>query len=181
MVDEAGSSLASGNPAHSAADRHPTMKPITFVLLMSIAAVSVEAGDYAKTPPDKPLHISSARQAQEVEQAIKPYVAKARRTYPAAKRRFLAGLPPKYLFSLTTRLSNRENTRFEVVFVVVEQIKNGTVTGRLATHPKQPLGYKFGDRISFAESEVMDWTIVRPDGTEEGNVVGKFIDTYRGR
>ena len=27
--------------------------------------------------------------------------------------------------------------------------------------------------------EVLDWTISKPDGTEEGNFVGKFLDTYR--
>ena len=98
-----------------------------------------------------------------------------------AGARFLVGLPPKYLFSLTTKLWDRSHTKFEVVFVVADEIKNGTVTGHLATHTKQPVGYNFGDKISFPESEVMDWTIVHPDGTEEGNIVGKFMDTYQPR
>ena len=29
------------------------------------------------------------------------------------------------------------------------------------------------------ESDVLDWTISKPDGTEEGNFVGKFLDTYK--
>jgi hypothetical protein len=90
----------------------------------------------------------------------------------------LAGLPSKYLFSLTTKLWDRPHTKFEVVFVVADQINDGIVTGHLATHTRQPVGYDYGDRISFPESEVMDCTIVHPDGTEEGNVVGKFLDTY---
>ena len=28
---------------------------------------------------------------------------------------------------------------------------------------------------------VIDWTIVMPDGSEEGNVVGNFLDTYLAR
>jgi hypothetical protein len=157
------------------------MKRITSLLLLSIVAVSAQTRDYPKTPKDKFVHAEGAGQVTDVESAIQPYVAKARRTYPAARKRFLAGLPPKYLFSVTTKLWDRSHTKFEVVFVVADQIDKGTVTGRLATHTKQPVGYNFGDQISFPESHVMDWTIVHPYGTEEGNVVGKFMDTYRPR
>jgi hypothetical protein len=30
-----------------------------------------------------------------------------------------------------------------------------------------------------SEAELLDWLITKPDGSEEGNVVGKFLDTYR--
>lgn len=155
------------------------MKTITSLLLFSVVAVSAQTRNYPKTPKDKPVHAEGAEEMTDTERAIQPYVAKARKTYPVAKKRFLSGLPPKYLFSLTTKLWDRSHTRFEVVFVVADQIKNGTVTGHLATHTKQPVGYNFGDQISFPESQVMDWTIVHADGTEEGNVVGKFMDTYQ--
>src|SRR5438132_9708864 len=155
------------------------MRIITPLLLVAVMSVSAQTRDYPKTPADKPKHVEGAQQASDVDRAIAPYVAKARKTYPAAKKRFLAGLPPKYLFSLTTKLWDRSHTKFEVVFVVAEKISNGKVTGHLATHTKQPVGYNFGDQISFPESQVMDWTIVHADGTEEGNVVGKFMDTYQ--
>ena len=29
------------------------------------------------------------------------------------------------------------------------------------------------------ELEVLDWTVSKPDGTEDGNFVGKFLDTYK--
>jgi len=157
------------------------MKIITALLLITATAASAQTRDYANTPKDKPVRVSDTKQADAIERAIRPYVAKARQTYPAAKKRFVEGLPPKYLFSLTTKLSNRSQTRFEVVFVVVSSIKGGTVKGHLVTHTRQDVGYKFGDSISFPESKVMDWTIVHPDGSEEGNVVGKFIDTYKPR
>jgi Uncharacterized protein conserved in bacteria (DUF2314) len=154
---------------------------IIISLLLFTVAVSAQTSDYPKTPKDKPVHTEGVQQMTDVERAMQPYIVKARKTYPAAKKRFLAGLPPSYLFSLTTKLWDRSHTKFEVVFVVADQIKNGTVTGHLATHTKQPVGYNFGDKISFPESEVMDWTIVHPDGTEEGNIVGKFMDTYQPR
>jgi hypothetical protein len=34
---------------------------------------------------------------------------------------------------------------------------------------------------SFQESELVDWLISRPDGSEEGNVVGKFLDERNAR
>jgi len=40
-------------------------------------------------------------------------------------------------------------------------------------------GYKHGDTYSFPEADLLDWTISKPDGTEEGNFVGKFLDTYQ--
>ena len=30
----------------------------------------------------------------------------------------------------------------------------------------------------LAESDLLDWVIRKPYGSEEGNVVGKFLDTY---
>jgi hypothetical protein len=156
------------------------MRIITSVLLITVITAAAQTREYPKTPADKPKHVESAQQASDIDRAIAPYVAKARKTYPTAKKRFLAGLPPKYLFSLTTKLWDRSHTKFEVVFVVADKISDGKVTGHLATHTKQAVGYNYSDRITFPESEVMDWTIVHPDGTEEGNVVGKFLDTYHG-
>ena len=157
------------------------MRIVTLFLLIPVITASAQTRDYPKTPPDKPKHIESAQQASDIDRAVAPYVAKAGKTYPAAKKRFQAGLPPKYLLSLTTKLWDRSHTKFEVVFVVADKISDGKVTGHLASHTKQPVGYDFGDLITFPESQVMDWTIVHPDGTEEGNVVGKFLDTYHAR
>jgi hypothetical protein len=156
------------------------MRITTSFLLFGVITASAQSRDYPKAPPDKPLH-ADAHQAAELERAVRPYISKALKTYPAAKKRFLNGLPSKYLFSLTTKLWDRSHTRFEVVFVVAKAIKDGAVTGRLASHTTQPVGYGFGDRISFSESQIMDWTILHADGTEEGNVVGKFLDTYKPR
>jgi hypothetical protein len=46
----------------------------------------------SKAPPDKPIPLND-NSAREYDKAIAPYVAKARATYPKAKKRFLAGLP----------------------------------------------------------------------------------------
>ena len=36
-----------------------------------------------------------------------------------------------------------------------------------------------GDPVTVKEAELVDWMIARPDGSEEGNVVGKFLDTWK--
>jgi hypothetical protein len=40
-------------------------------------------------------------------------------------------------------------------------------------------GYRWQQQYELPEAEVFDWTIVDPLGREEGNVVGKFLDTFR--
>jgi hypothetical protein len=49
----------------------------------------------------------------------------------------------------------------------------------LADATERPLRHKNGDPHTFSESEVIDWLISRADGTEEGNVVGKFLDEWQ--
>jgi len=115
--------------------------------------------------------------------AIAPYVAKARATYPTAKKRFLAGLPPKHIFYVWTTLyqaaPNGQRGRAEDVFIQVHSITGGSVYGIVANTPDFVTTYKQGDRVQFPESEVLNWVIVRPDGTEEGNFVGKFLEHWK--
>ena len=128
-------------------------------------------------PVDKPVHVG-AEQKQSIEEAIKPYVEKARKTYPDAKARYLKGLPPKNIFFITTRLHDKEG-RFEQVFIAVKEIKDGVIKGVIASDVDLLTKYKQGDDYSFPESDLIDWTISKPDGTEEGNFVGKFLDNYQ--
>lgn len=128
-------------------------------------------------PKDKPVD-ASADQFAAFERAIAPYVAKARATYPEVKKRYLAGLPPKHIFFLTTRLHDKTGT-IEQVFIEVQSITDGKVTGIIASDINDVAGFKRGDPYAFPEHEMLDWLIAKPDGTEEGNVVGIFLDTYK--
>ena len=113
----------------------------------------------------------------EIERATAPYVEQARNTYPQAKRRYLAGLPRGYRFSAVTKLHSPG--RVEAVFVAVTSIKGNLITGRIDNEILSVAGYKAGDMYTFPEAELVDWVILRPDGKEEGNVVGKFLDTWK--
>ena len=152
--------------------------PVLF-FACAIAGLGQNSGNVApNAPPDKPVRANSQDEVARIEEAIKPYLEKAKQTYPEARRRFLAGLPPKHGFFLTTRLHDKEG-HFEQTFIAVSEIKDGTVKGRIANELTTVAGYKQGDEYTFPESDILDWTITRPDGTEEGNFIGKFLDEYQ--
>lgn len=149
----------------------------TFIYAMFAAAVlvasTVSAADRVDTSP--PLT------AAEIDRLTAPYVAQARATYPAAKKRFLAGLPAGYSFVVMFRfheLQKRGGKTYggEDMLVRVGRIAGGRVYGRLANDPIVMKSIKYGDSVSRPESEIRNWIIEHPDRTEEGNAVGKFLD-----
>ena len=129
-------------------------------------------------PSDQPVGAADETQQQRIEAAIAPYIAQARATYPEARERFLAGLPPRHSFFVTIPLIDPAG-RSETVFLAVDSIARDSVYGRIWNQIHVVQGYRLRDRYAMAESELLDWLITRPDGTEEGNFVGKFLDTYR--
>jgi hypothetical protein len=146
--------------------------PLVAAALQHAAALRTEKN---MTPP---------MELQEYDRAIAPYVAQARATYAAAKKRFLAGLPKGYTFAVWLRLYETDKQKkllyFEDCFVSVERIAGRRVYGRLENKPRVVHGYSMGDRVVGDESEIRNWLIEHPDGHEEGNVVGKFLEkNYR--
>ncbi|GMT48595.1 MAG: hypothetical protein IEMM0008_0134 [bacterium] len=114
------------------------------------------------------------------DKRIKPYVAMARKSYPKAKKRYLKGLPKKYKFFVTIRIYD-EKGNFEQVFVRVRGITNGRIMGRIANKVTLIKRYRQGDRVTAKEKDIYDWVIVKANGKEEGNFVGRYIDAYQGR
>ncbi|MBA3241671.1 MAG: hypothetical protein H0T60_10645, partial [Acidobacteria bacterium] len=49
-------------------------------------------------PKDQPVDVASDEAAKKFEESLKPHIQKAKETYPAARKRFLDGLPPKHSF-----------------------------------------------------------------------------------
>jgi hypothetical protein len=155
------------------------MRPLYLLALLAICSPSGFAQSGASSP-------NVVRMEDEkllaYRRAVAPYVAKARATYPAAKKRFLAGLPPGHTFAVMVRLQAIDHANKEVqqadVFVDVHAIKNRKIYGRINS-PMPISAYKRGQLISFPESEIINWLIQRPDGSEEGNAVGKFVDHYK--
>ena len=150
---------------------------LTFFFTVALATrlIAVPPGEEGNTSP-------MLRQA-ELDRLTAPYVAKARATYPAAKKRFLAGLPRGYKFLVTLPFSQPDKrtgkaTLAEHMLVNVERIEKGRIYGRLANAPVLIRNLKFNDHVSGRESDITNWIIEHPDRTEEGNFVGKFLEKH---
>lgn len=152
--------------------------PLTLALLppASIFSLTLLVAQN-KSPQDKPV-AANAEEAKKFEDAIAPYVKKARETLPGAKKKYLAGLPKNHIFSVTIKLYD-PSVKFEQVFVRVTSWKGKTVEGILDSNLSIIRNHVKGEKLTCQESEILDWTISRPDGSEEGNFVGKFLDTYQ--
>jgi hypothetical protein len=133
-------------------------------------------------PPDKPVGATFQCQLDAMKRAIEPLSVAARASFPAARQRFTAGLPPRHTFFVTTRLHDAEG-REEQIFVAVDSITGPPESARIAGRIWSPVqlvrGYAYKQPYTFGIAELVDWTIARPDGSEEGNEVGKFMDTYQ--
>jgi uncharacterized protein YegJ (DUF2314 family) len=136
------------------------------------AAEPPRAGSNASK--DEPVQASTSVERENLEREIAPYVERARKSYPDAKKRYLAGLPRGHRFSVVTKLHSPGHE--EAVFVTVTGIKGDQVTGHIDSEVRGVAGYKAGDSYTLPERDIVDWVIVKPDGSEEGNLVGKFLD-----
>ena len=132
-------------------------------------------------PQDRPIPMDSCLLAA-TDSATAPLVAEARATYPRAKARFLAGLPPRQSFFVVTYLRDSLD-HWERVFIAVDSIVPGAsgdqqIIGRIWNEINVVQGFAPYQRYSFPESDLLDWMISRPDGTEEGNLIGNFLDAW---
>ena len=107
---------------------------------------------------------------------IAPYVEQALKTLPEAKQRFLNGLKQGEVFFLVTRIYDKDG-KFEQVFVRIKKWNYDNIKGLIANDLFSVKEYYKGQMIEFKEKDVLDWLISKPDGSEEGNFVGKFLDT----
>jgi hypothetical protein len=152
----------------------------TLAVTVALAfAPSLARGQQKAPPPtDRPVSATERCQLEEMHRVTAPLTEQARATYPDAKRRFLAGELPRDRFFVTTRLHDPAG-REEQIFVVVDSILDGRISGRIASPVRLIAGYRMNQPHAVDEAALIDWTVSRPDGTEEGNVVGKFFDTYK--
>lgn len=142
------------------------------MILVSFAGTRALAQGY----PDRPISFG-ADNVHTLESLLAPLIKRAQESYPAAKKRFTAGLPKGHQFHVVVRLV--EGKRFEQVFVRVESVTQRGVKGRIASDPGGMVKFRAGDPYEVADADILDWVIARADGTEEGNLCGKAIDAYQ--
>ena len=131
----------------------------------------------ATAPPDAPISMDSSAVA-ELDKLLEPCRRMAMASYGSARARFLSGLPDRHSMFVVTRLRDDAGRR-EQVFVAVDAINRDRVTGRVWNDLGIVQGYQRGQTVTVPEQEIVDWMIARPDGTEEGNWMGKFIDALQ--
>ena len=146
-------------------------------ILVSSSFIFSQSPLATKAPIDRPVGNKTLEDYNRMLEAIKPYVAQDKKTWPAAKGKYLKGLPAGHVFSITTELVDMGG-HHEIVFVTVQKIADGIVSGTITNEINAVRGYSQGQKYSIRETDILDWTITKPDGTEEGNAVGKFLDTY---
>ena len=129
------------------------------------------------TRPDKPVSESNGDSAKS-EASIAPFIEKARVSLPGVKKRYLQGLPAGQILYVTIRLNDSQG-RFEQAFVKVNSWSGTIIKGTLSTDMDLIKKFKKGDALTCRDSQIMDWTISKPDGSEEGNFVGKFLNPYK--
>ncbi len=154
----------------------------------SAFALALLAGSLLKGPAaaaQTPLVLTAATAPAGVRPALNREalaladpVREALRTLPQAKKKFLAGLPSGDQFLLSVRVVATD-TSFRQASARVMGWHGNTVQALLlpdastSAVPTEPLP------ISFPETAVVDWTLLRASGREEGNFVGRYLDTSR--
>ena len=112
------------------------------------------------------------------ESALADPVREALRTLPQAKKRFLAGLANGDQFLLSVRVVDTD-TSFRQAMARVLGWHGSTVQALLLPSAANSVGPTEPTLVSFPETAVLDWMLLRASGREEGNYVGRYTDTAR--
>jgi hypothetical protein len=128
-------------------------------------------------PRDAPVGITTDTAMARTFAMLEPCRLKALATWPAARSRFVAGLPSNQSLFVTTRIRDPAS-RLEQVFLAVDRIPRDSVVGRIWSDIAVVSGFHRGQSLTLPQSAIVDWMISKPDGSEEGNWMGKFLDAY---
>jgi hypothetical protein len=102
------------------------------------------------------------------------YVQRARSSWSEIRSRFLTGLALGSELVVTMMIEdNLGNSSF--VFVRVERIVGSVISGRIWQDIRIASDWKRGDPFTLAEGDILDWLILGPAGTTEGNFLGRFL------
>ena len=149
----------------------------SLVVAFVAAGAIAQNPELSRAPPDISTSVTP-EQIKALDEAMKPYVEQAQKTFPGARARFMAGLQKGQSLLVTARLYD-ERGKSELAFISVTRIQGGIVEGRVWSNLNVVTIYRLRDRYAFPEAQLVDWLITSPDGTEEGNVFGKFVDSHK--
>ncbi len=144
-------------------------------LLLTLPTIAQAPAPVVLTAATAPAGVRPALARDET--ALADPVREALRTLPQAKKKFLAGLPLGDQFLLSVRVIATD-TSFRQASARVLGWHGNTVQALLLP-PADAAPKAEPTPVSFPETAVVDWTLLRASGREEGNYVGRYIDTSR--
>ena len=152
---------------------------LSLVLLIACSAPPPTDTSSAKVSQSEP-----AAAPQSGYSAFNDEIAKlsgqAKESYPSARDRYLKGLPSGCQFFVSVIITDNKGQK-EQVYVRVEKIADKTISGAIANEVVAAKGFQKDQNITISENEILDWTIAYPDGTIEGNLIGKYMDSQQGK
>jgi hypothetical protein len=166
-----GSSAALGENMNNLS---PTIARCLLTALLASPAM-VEAAD-PFLAGNAPKDCNAKTTSEDLASIVERFSSDALKTWPTAKQRFLAGLPAQHSLFVTLLLSEPDGTS-EYLFVAVDEIVEDQIRGRVWNDVKNIRGLYFRAPIQIPEDAISDWLISKPDGSEDGNIVGKYMDT----
>jgi hypothetical protein len=158
------------NPVANTSNGNPITTGVESQMPLELSLVGTR--DWAMLPyPPRPAD----RMSWAPDSVLRQLTQQAMSAYPQARGRFLTGLSPGHEFFVKVRLYDA--TRTEDVFVKVQTIADGLVLGHVNSPVVIVQGHWRGEPVCVTESELLDWVITNPDGSEDGNLLGKYCDT----
>lgn len=147
-----------------------------------IGLLALAACDSAHDEPLPRLSDQAPRDRQvqvdhDVQSQLERLSELSRAELPEVRDRFLRGLPADHHLYVTTRL--RDARTEEIVFVHVRAWDDPERIDGVLDSDVVVSGYHRGQPLDVRTADVFDWTISRPDGTEEGNRVGRYLDEHQ--
>jgi len=140
----------------------------------ALAAAPAAAQTHSHAHEDHGVRVDSHADRAELRRMMQPYVDSARATWPAVRQRFQAGMGPAAKLFAVTRLHDVAGHE-EQVFIGVERIADGRIHGRIFSQIELVDGFTYGQLYDFAEPDLVDWLVMREDGSMDGNFVGRFL------
>ncbi|OGX86194.1 hypothetical protein BEN47_01145 [Hymenobacter lapidarius] len=157
---------------------------LAFLLLLLMGAVLLAARK-APAQGERPVVLTTATAPAGLRAALARAqtgladpLREALRTLPAAKKRFLAGLPQGDQLLLSVRVQATD-TSFRQASARVLGWRGGSIQALLLPSLTGATGLAEPLPVSFPETAVVDWTMLRASGREEGNYVGRHLDAAR--
>ena len=159
------------------------MKPTLAFLLLLPMGTALLAARPVPAQGDVPVVLTAATAPASLRAALARAQAaladplrEALRTLPAAKKRFQVGLPQGDQLLLSVRVQATD-TSFRQASARVLGWHGSNIQALLLPSPAGATGLAEPLPVSFPETAVVDWTLLRASGREEGNYVGRHLDT----